>query len=523
MKIGYILIAIFGIVILTWVWKTLNWVWFNPKKMEKCLRKQGLKGNSYKFLYGDLKETFRMRQEAREKPIPFTHDYVDRVLPFLQQHIKKYGENFWTWLGPIPDINIAEPALIRDAFTRMNEFQKAKLNPLVGLLVPGLVGYEGENWAKHRKLINPAFHMEKLKLMLPAFGDSVIEMVSEWEKLVSEIGSSEVDVWPFLTSLSADVISRAAFGSSYKEGRRIFELLKEQTQITIRLFQSVYIPGWRYVPTKTNRKMKQINSDIQNLLMGIINKRKKAMEAGEAPKDDLLGILMDSNSKASQTQSVGSQKQQQAMSLQDMIDECKLFYFAGQETTSVLLVWTMILLSKHQDWQTRAREEVQATFGKNQPDFDGLNHLKIVTMILHEVLRLYPPVTSTSRRIYQGDMKLGNILVPRGAMISLSIINTHRDPRLWGDDANEFKPERFSEGIAKATKGNISFFPFGWGPRICIGQNFAIAEAKMALSMILQRFTFELSPSYTHAPSTVITLQPQHGAHVILHRLEGCE
>ncbi|KNA16862.1 hypothetical protein SOVF_085350 [Spinacia oleracea] len=462
-----------------------------------------------------------MRSEAREKPIPFTNDYVSRILPFLHQHVHKYGENCWTWLGPVPIINIAEPELIRDALNRMNEFQKAKLNPLVGLLVPGLVGYEGEKWAKHRKLINPAFHTEKLKLMLPAFRDSSIDMVKEWEKIVSETGSSEVDVWPHLITLSADVISRAAFGSSYKEGRRIFELLKEQTQITLRLFQSVYIPGWRFVPTKTNRRMKEMNSAIQNLLTEIIDKRKKAMEAGESPKDDLLGILMDSNFKASQ--SIGSQKQQQAMSFQDMIDECKLFYFAGQETTSVLLVWTMILLSKHQDWQTRAREEVLATFGTNQPDLEGLNRLKIVTTILYEVLRLYPPVVTTSRRIYQGDMKLGNIVVPRGAMVSLSIINTHHDPRLWGDDANEFKPDRFSEGIAKATKGNISFFPFGWGPRICIGQNFAIAEAKMAVSIILQRFSFELSPSYTHAPTTVITLQPQHGAHLILHRLPSCD
>ena len=122
--------------------------------------------------------------------------------------------------------------------------------------------------------------------------------------------------------------------------------------------------------------MKEIDKEIRASLMGIIKNREKAMKAGEAANDDLLGILMETSFR--EIEEHGNNKNV-GFSMNDVIEECKLFYFAGQETTSVLLNWTMVLLSKHQDWQERARQEVLQVFGNNKPNYDGLNHLKIVS------------------------------------------------------------------------------------------------------------------------------------------------
>ncbi|XP_062087228.1 cytochrome P450 72A397-like isoform X1 [Humulus lupulus] len=501
-----------------WFYRVVNWVWLRPKRLEKCLRKQGLRGNPYRLLYGDLKDSSIMISQARSKPINLSDDVVPRILPFPHHTINNYGKDSFMWIGPIPRVNITNPEYLKDIFMKIGDFPKPHSNRLFQFLARGLADYDGHKWAKHRKIINPAFHVEKLKDMVPAFYLSCSEMLKKWGQLMDGSAKEccEVDVWPYLENLTGDVISRTAFGSSYEEARSLFQLQKEQAQLVVKAMQSVYVPGWRFVPTKMNKRMKQIDSQVRTVLKDLINKREIAMKAGEAPNDDLLGILMESNLKEIQAHGNNNNV---GLSIRDVIEECKLFYFAGQETTSVLLVWTMVMLSRFPHWQARARDEVLQVFGDNTtPDYDGLARLKVVTMIFYEVLRHYPPVVLLVRTVDK-QTQLGNLSLPAGVQVSLPTILVHHDTELWGEDAKEFKPERFAEGVSKATKGQVSFLPFGWGPRICIGQNFALAEAKMAMALILRRFTFELSPSYTHAPATVVTLQPQYGAHLILHKL----
>lgn len=419
----------------------------------------------------------------------------------------------FTWFGPTPRVMIPDPELVKEILSnKFGHYGKPKSSRIGKLLAQGVVSLEGEKWAKHRRILNPAFHHEKIKRMLPVFSTCCIEMITTWENSMSSEGLSELDVWPEFQNLTGDVISRTAFGSNYQEGRRIFQLQEELAERLIQSFQTLFIPGYWFLPTKNNRRMREIDREVRTILRGIIGKRDRAIKNGEASNDDLLGLLVESNMRES------NGKADLGMSTEDMIEECKLFYFAGMETTSVLLTWTLILLSMHPEWQERAREEVLHHFGRTTPDLDNLSRLKIVTMILYEVLRLYPPVVFLTRRTYK-EMELGGIKYPAGVNLMLPLIFIHHDPNIWGEDASEFNPERFSEGISNATKFQSAFFPFGGGPRICIGQTFALLEAKMALSTILQRFSFEISPSYTHAPYTVITLHPQHGAQIKLKKI----
>ncbi|KAI7724660.1 hypothetical protein M8C21_006394 [Ambrosia artemisiifolia] len=470
-----------AIVVVVCAWKILNMVWVRPKKLEKYLRNQGFGVNKYKFFFGDVKELDMLVQKSKSKHINI--DDETEVLPHIEafnlQYLQKYGKSFITWIGWNPRVNIMDPAIINELLMNLYDFHKLRPNPMLEkFLKPGLVSLEGDQWTKRRKLINPAFHVDKLKNMVPAFHLSCNEMIEKWEKLVSLNGSCELDVWPHIQAVTSDVISRTAFGSSYEEGIQIFELLKEQGVLAMETLNSFYIPGSRFLPTKRNMRMKAIDNEVKSSIRSIIHNKLKAMKAGEGSNDDLLGILLESNNKLVEQ----DQNKSHQMTIDEVIEECKLFYFAGQITTSSLLVWTMILLSKHQEWQ------------------------------------LYPPFTQLTRKAAK-DITLGRLSLPAGIEIALPIILLHYDEQLWGSDANKFKPERFSEGISKATKKQLIYFPFGWGPRICIGQNFALLEVKIAIAMILQKFSFELSQSYVHAPNILLVVIPQHGAQLILHKL----
>lgn len=490
--------------------EVLHKYWWKPLRIQRLMSRQGINGPPYRFIHGNNKETIKMKQEALRNPMPtLAHDILPRVQPQIWSRIKLYGKNYLSWTGSRAMLVITEPELIKEllknserAFPKRTSRERKKEDDFVlKILGDGLVTSEGEKWAKKRKLANHAFHGETLKSMTPAVIASVETMLERWKLLEGK----EIEVFGEFRLLTSEVISRTAFGSSYLDGEKIFDMLMKLSVITNRnMFKARFLVISKFWKSADQIEADKLEKEIHNCVMKIVKKREEKVANGDANSfgTDFLGLLLNAYHDTDKKNRI---------SQQDLVDECKTFYFAGQETTNSSLAWTVLLLAIHPEWQEKARQEVIKIFGNQNPNPEGIGKLKIMTMIINETLRLYPPVSSMVRKVVT-DVQLGKLILPADLELLVPNLVLHHDPHLWGDDVNVFKPERFAEGIANATKHNsAAFIPFGLGPRSCVGMSFALMEMKMALSMILQRFTIFLSPTYSHSPFTLLLLQPQHG------------
>eukprot|EP00252_Welwitschia_mirabilis_P026760 TRINITY_DN8905_c0_g1_i5.p1 TRINITY_DN8905_c0_g1~~TRINITY_DN8905_c0_g1_i5.p1 ORF type:complete len:594 (+),score=83.28 TRINITY_DN8905_c0_g1_i5:248-1783(+) len=511
MEVSYLGLAVCVTLLGTVLLILLHIFWWKPRHVRKCLEKQGIKVLPMALVLGSGRDMSRMLKQSQSTPMhSFSNDIIPRVLPYYHFWTQKYGKDFVFWFGNKARLNVPFPELIKEILAKRNGnfvIQHGMRNPLTDMLLGrGLVYLSGDKWAKHRKIINPAFLFDRLKAMIPTMVESCDLMLDTWNLSLNS-GTKEFDVLKEFRRLTADVISRTAFGSNYEQGKHIFGLQAQQMKLIISMFRSGYAPIYRLFPNKKKSECWRLEKQIREHIMDVILANEKMSSS-----TDLLGLMLAANKEANNYIHT-------KLSLEEIIDECKTFYLAGHETTSVLLTWAVILLGMYPDWQEKARNEVLQVLGKEgKPNAESISHLHTIGMILNEALRLYPPVVFLVRETNKAT-KLGEFSLPAGTQFLLPILPVHRDPGLWGEDVNEFNPERFREGIAKAVKHPWAFMPFGYGPQMCIGQNFALMEAKLVLAMILQSFSFAISPSYCHAPAALFILQPQYGAPVIFNRI----
>lgn len=503
--------------------KVLEVLWWRPRRVEEHFARQGITGPRYRFLVGCVREMVALMVAASAKPMPppyRSHNVLPRVLAFYHHWKKIYGSTFLIWFGPTPRLAIADPELIREVLlARADRFDRYESHPMVRQLEgEGLVSLRGDKWAHHRRVLTPAFHMDNLRLLLPCVGMTVLDMADKWRAMAEadKSGEVEIDVSDWFQVVTEDAITRTAFGRSYEDGKVVFKLQAQLMAFASEAFRKVFIPGYRFLPTKKNTSSWKLDKEIRKNLVTLIGRRQ---DAGDDEKldgcaKDLLGLMI--NAAASSNGGKRSALPVSPITVNDIVEECKTFFFAGKQTTSNLLTWAIVVLAMHPEWQERARQEVLDVCGADGvPSREQLAKLKTLGMILNETLRLYPPAVATVRRA-KADVELGGYLrIPRDTELLIPIMAVHHDARLWGPDAAQFNPARFAGGVARAARHPAAFIPFGLGARMCIGQNLAILEAKLTVAVILHRFEFRLSARYVHAPTVLMLLHPQYGAPIV--------
>ncbi|PKA47135.1 Cytokinin hydroxylase [Apostasia shenzhenica] len=504
-------ISAFALLLFLWPASVIFFSYFlTPRRIRITMAKQGVTGPKPRFLLGNLPDVAALVSTATAGDMDAgDHNIVGRLLPHYVLWSKIYGKRFVFWYGSEPRLCLTDTDLIK-------EFLSAKGVHLSGkswlqrqgtkhFIGQGLLMANGDQWLHQRHVVAPAFMGEKLKSHM-GYMIECTKKTMETLRTAAEIAGKNglVEIGEHLTRLAGDIIFRTEFDTSYEKGRQIFHHLTRLQSLTAQSSRHLWIPGSRFIPSKFRREIKSLKEEVEKLLMEIIESRREGVEIGRSSSygKGLLGLLLAETTK----------KETSSYSLQKVMDECKTFFFAGHETSALLLTWTVMLLATNPAWQEKARAEVASVCSGEPPAADHLPKLNLLQMIINESLRLYPPATLLPRMAFE-DTKLGDLFVPRGLSIWIPVLAIHHDEEIWGEDAHRFNPARFA---ARSFAANRHFLPFAAGPRNCVGQAYAMAEAKIVLAMLLANFRFAISESYRHAPVNVLTLRPKYGVPVHL-------
>ncbi|CAN4079985.1 unnamed protein product [Withania somnifera] len=479
-------------------YETLSCYYLTPRRIKKIMEKQGVRGPKSRFLVGNILDMASLVSKSTSNDMDsIHHDIVARLLPHYVAWSKIYGKRFIYWNGTEPRMCLTETDLIKELFSKYSTvsgkswLQQQGSKHFIGR---GLLMANGDAWYHQRHIVAPAFIGDKLKSYAGYMVECTSGMLQSLGNAIKS-GQMEFEIGEYMTRLTAEIISRTEFDSSYEKGKQIFHLLTLLQHRCAQASRHLCFPGSRFFPSKYNRDIKALKMEVERLLMEIIQSRKDCVEIGRSSSygNDLLGMLLNEMQKKRSSNGFN-------------------FFFAGHETTALLLTWTVMLLASNPSWQDKVREEVNQVCKGDSPTVEHLPKLTLLSMIINESLRLYPPATVLPRMAFE-DFKLGDLSIPKGLSIWIPVLAIHHSEEIWGKDANEFRPDRFA---SKSSSGGRNFLPFAAGPRNCVGQSFALMEAKIILAMLISKFRFNISENYRHAPVIVLTIKPKYGVQVKL-------
>ncbi|MFE5796270.1 cytochrome P450 [Streptomyces sp. NPDC056503] len=365
----------------------------------------------------------------------------------------------------------------------------------------GLLTSQDDDYLRQRRLVQPLFTKRRVDGYADAIASEVTTLTSEWEKS----GATTVDVLQESTRLALRAVARILFGTDVDSAVEVVERCFPGvgSYVLSRGYAPVKVP--RDWPTPGNRRAAALHQALYEECDRIIAERKAGGRA-EEDGDDLLTLLVRAESA-----------EDGAFDATELREQVLVFLLAGHETTATSIGFALHLLALHPEAQRRAHEEVDRVLGGRTPGAADLDALPYVTRVLKEAMRLFPAAPVIGRRAVAATT-VGGVAIPAGADVIVAPWVTHRHPAYW-DDAERFDPDRFTPE-AEAARPRYAWFPFGGGPRACIGQHFSMLESVIALAMILQRHGFEAVD--TEVPvAPAITLQAAGPARCRLVPREG--
>ncbi|MDO9021121.1 MAG: cytochrome P450 [Deltaproteobacteria bacterium] len=369
------------------------------------------------------------------------------------------------------------------------------------ILGNGLITSEGEFWKRQRKLAQPAFHRERLGALADAMVSDTADMLAQWRRE----GDRGFDLHDAMMHLTLRIVGHALFstdvqGDAGAVGAAFAVAIERANEEAVSL---VHLPTW--LPLPGNARFHGAMKTLDALVHRIIGER-RAMPEEKHPRD-LLSMLMS----ARDDEGAG-------MSDAQLRDEVMSIVGAGHETTANALAWTFHVLGDHPEAAARVAAEAQAAFGERTPTMDDCRALPYTKRVVEEAMRLYPPVWGLERIAIEDDV-VGDVRVPKGTLVGVIPWCIHRDPRWW-PDPERFDPDRFLPAAVEA-RPRYAYLPFGAGPRVCIGNSFALMEAQLALAMIAREYRLERAPWHRAVLDASVTLRPKGGMPMVRRRREA--
>ncbi len=360
------------------------------------------------------------------------------------------------------------------------------------LLGEGLVTSEGQLWKRQRKMIQPSFHKQHINNLFDEMLGCTNEMIKEWKVEAQQGG--KIDFAPEMMKITLQIIAKTMLSADFKTeaksvGVSLTYLLKALEE---RVLRGINFPLW--VPTPANTEFKNKRKVLDALIYKLISDRRKTGHQ----KGDLLDMLMESR----------YEDNGEAMPDKLLRDELMTIFLAGHETTATALTWTFYLLAKHPEVYQKLKKEVKDVVGEGELTFQHIHQLKYTKACINECMRLYPPVWVIGRRATEDNM-VGDYLITKDTSVLISPYIVHRNPAYW-KNPDVFDPERWeTEEVKQMDK--FAYFPFAAGPRMCIGNNFALLEADIILTKVIQQFDFSFIGESEPEMDPTLTLRVKQG------------